>query len=81
MYFCYGWVLWLYLYWIPTYLVEIRSFTHIEMGLAASLPLLAATLTNIVGGTLSDRLVTNAWVTCDGSGGDLCLGSPWPGSG
>ena len=60
MYFCYGWVLWLYLYWIPTYLVEIRSFAHIKMGLAASLPLLAATLTNIVGGTLSDRLV-HAW--------------------
>ena len=57
MYFCYGWVLWLYLYWIPTYLVEIRSFAHIKMGLAASLPLLAATLTNIIGGTLSDRLV------------------------
>ena len=31
-----------------------------EMGLAASVPLLAATLTNIMGGTLSDRLV-HAW--------------------
>ena len=45
MYFCYGWVLWLYLNWIPTYLVEIRSFTQLKMGLAASLPLLAAALT------------------------------------
>ncbi|MEO5950902.1 MAG: MFS transporter [Chloroflexia bacterium] len=57
MYFCYGWVLWLYLNWIPTYLVEVRSFTQMEMGLAASVPLLAAALTNIGGGTLSDRLV------------------------
>jgi MFS family permease len=53
-------VLWLYLNWIPTYLVEDRGFTQIKMGLAASLPLLAATLTNILGGTLSDRLV-HAW--------------------
>jgi MFS transporter, ACS family, glucarate transporter len=60
MYFCYGWVLWLYLNWIPTYLVEDRGFTQIKMGLAASLPLLAATLTNVLGGTLSDRLV-HAW--------------------
>jgi sugar phosphate permease len=60
MYFCYGWVLWLYLSWIPTYLVEIRGFTQIKMGLASSLPPLAATLTNIIGGTVSDRLV-HAW--------------------
>ena len=60
MYFCYGWVLWLYLNWIPTYLVEVRNFTQMEMGLAASVPLLAAAVTNIGGGTLSDRLV-HAW--------------------
>ncbi|MEO8129751.1 MAG: MFS transporter, partial [Bryobacteraceae bacterium] len=60
MYFCYGWVLWLYLSWIPTYLVEVRKFTNMEMGLAASVPLLAAAVTNIAGGTLSDRLV-HAW--------------------
>lgn len=56
LYFCYGWVLWLYLTWLPTYLVEGRNFAQLKMGLAASAPLLAATVTNVVGGSLSDRL-------------------------
>ncbi|SPE38068.1 MFS transporter permease [Candidatus Sulfopaludibacter sp. SbA6] len=55
IYFCYGWVLWLYLAWFPSYLREARHFTQLGMGLA-SLPLLAATVTNVVGGLLSDRL-------------------------
>ena len=56
MYFCYGWVLWMYLFWLPTYLVEARHFTQLKMGLAASTPLLAATLTNMLGGWVSDKL-------------------------
>lgn len=56
MYFCYGWILWMYLAWLPTYLVEERGFTQIKMGIAASIPLLAATLTNALGGWFSDRL-------------------------
>jgi len=60
MYFCYGVVLWLYLNWISTYLAEARNFTQKEVGLAATVPLLAATITNILGGTLSDRLA-QAW--------------------
>lgn len=55
IYFCYGWVLWLYLAWFPSYLREARHFTQLGMGLA-SLPLLAATVTNVVGGLVSDRL-------------------------
>jgi MFS family permease len=56
MYFCYGWVLWMYLFWLPTYLVEARQFTQVRMGVAASLPLLAATVTNMLGGWISDKL-------------------------
>ncbi len=56
MYFCYGWVLWLYLQWLPTYFIEARHFTAIRTGLAASIPLLAATVTNVAGGWLSDKL-------------------------
>jgi MFS family permease len=55
VYFCYGWVIWLYLAWFPTYLREARHFTALKTGLA-SIPLLAATLTNITGGVLSDWL-------------------------
>ena len=56
MYFCYGWVFWMYLQWLPTYLSEVRHFTQMKMGMAASLPLVAATIMNVAGGWLSDRL-------------------------
>jgi sugar phosphate permease len=56
MYFCYGWVFWLYLTWLPTYLSEARHLSQEMMGIAASVPLLAATATNMAGGWLADRL-------------------------
>jgi len=56
-YFCYGWVLWLYLAWFPTYLREAHHFTALKSGLA-SIPLLAATFTNVAGGLWSDKLVS-----------------------
>jgi sugar phosphate permease len=56
MYFCYGWVLWMYLTWLPTYLAEARSFTLLRGGIATSLPLLAGTATNAAGGWISDKL-------------------------
>ncbi|HZP17235.1 MAG TPA: MFS transporter [Terriglobales bacterium] len=66
MYFCYGFVLWVYLQWLPTYLVEARHFkTEVKLGFAASLPLLAATLANPVGGWISDRLA-RSWGTRKG---------------
>jgi MFS family permease len=66
MYFCYGWVLWLYLQWLPSYFIEARHFSAIKTGFAASVPLLAATVTNVAGGWISDRLAAH-W-------GDLCRG-------
>jgi MFS family permease len=56
MYFCYGWVLWMYLQWLPTYLAEVRHFAQIKMGIGTSMPLLAATATNMAGGWISDAL-------------------------
>ena len=56
LYFCYGWVLWMYLTWLPTYLIEARGFTQLKVGIFTSLPLLAATVTNTLGGWLSDKL-------------------------
>ena len=60
MYFCYGWVLWMYLFWFPTYLVEARHFNQLKMGMGTSMPLLAATVTNVAGGWISDKL-TRRW--------------------
>jgi MFS family permease len=62
MYFCYGWVFWMYLQWLPTYLSEVRHFANIKMGLASSVPLIAATAMNMMGGWLSDKL---AWMWGD----------------
>jgi MFS transporter, ACS family, glucarate transporter len=56
MYFCYGWVLWMSLTWLPTYLRDERGFSDIRAGIYASIPLFAATLTNIIGGWVSDHL-------------------------
>ncbi len=60
LYFCYGWVLWMYLTWLPTYLIEARGFAQLKVGIFTSLPLLAATITNGLGGWLSDKL-TDLW--------------------
>jgi MFS transporter, ACS family, glucarate transporter len=56
MYFCYGWVFWMYMSWLPTYLAEERHFALPQIGLGASLPLLAGSTMNIAGGWVSDRL-------------------------
>ena len=60
LYFCYGWVFWMYLQWLPTYLTEARHFSELQAGLGASLPLAGATLANIAGGWISDHL-SRAW--------------------
>jgi MFS family permease len=56
MYFCYGFVIWFYLQWLPTYLADERGLKAMTRGLAASTPLLAATFTNALGGWFSDKL-------------------------
>ena len=60
MYFAYGWVFWMYLTWLPTYLSETRGFTQLRVGISTSLPLLAGTVTNSIGGLASDKL-TQLW--------------------
>jgi sugar phosphate permease len=56
MYFCYGYVLWIFLSWLPTYFAEVRGFGLVKSGVATAIPLLAGTVTNLLGGWLSDRL-------------------------
>lgn len=55
-YFCYCYTVWIYFTWLPTYLVEARGFTIVKMGIFASLPLLAGTLGDTLGGWLSDKI-------------------------
>jgi len=56
-YFCYNYNLWIFLSWLPTYLVDHRGFTLVKMGIFASLPLLAGVVGDTVGGWASDKLL------------------------
>ncbi|MCI0659738.1 MAG: MFS transporter [Acidobacteria bacterium] len=56
MYFCYAYSLWIYLTWYPTYLIDARGFSLIEMGFWHMVPLIAATIGDTVGGGYSDQL-------------------------
>ena len=54
MYFCYGYSIDIYLDWFPKYLNEHRGFNLTQMGIYASLPLLAGAAGDLFGGTVSD---------------------------
>jgi MFS transporter, ACS family, glucarate transporter len=54
MYFCYAYNVAVYLMWFPKYLNAERGLSLERMGLYASLPLLAGTLGDLLGGWISD---------------------------
>ena len=57
MYFCYNYSLQVYIVWYPTYLRNSRGMTLTEMGFYASLPLLAGTAGDLLGGWCSDLVL------------------------
>jgi sugar phosphate permease len=54
--FCYGWSLWVFLTWLPSYLSDARGFRVEEMALMTTLPLLGGAVGDTLGGVLSDRI-------------------------
>jgi len=56
-YFTYVYCLWIFLSWLPSYLVEFRHFTLLKVGLLASLPLWAGVIGDTIGGLATDRLL------------------------
>ena len=56
-YFTYVYCLWIFLSWLPSYLIEARHFTLIKVGLFASLPLFAGVVGDTVGGLATDWLL------------------------
>jgi len=54
MYFCYSYCLAVYLDWFPKYLNDHRGFNLLQMGFYSSLPLLAGTAGDLMGGWVSD---------------------------
>jgi sugar phosphate permease len=56
-YFTYVYCLWIFLSWLPSYLIEFRHFTLIKVGIFASLPLWAGVVGDTVGGLATDWLL------------------------
>ena len=56
MYAAYGYGLYFYLTWLPTFLIRELGFSALSGGLFASLPFLLAGLANVAGGWLTDHL-------------------------
>jgi len=56
-YFTYVYCLWIFLSWLPSYLIECRHFTLLKVGIFASLPLWAGVVGDTVGGLATDWLL------------------------
>jgi len=54
--FCYGWSLWVFLTWLPSYLADARGFALKQMAVMAALPLLAGVVGDTLGGVVSDAI-------------------------
>ena len=55
MYFAFGYGLYFYFTWLPTYLMTVLGFSRFRGGLFAGLPFLLAGIADLVGGGLTDR--------------------------
>jgi MFS transporter, ACS family, glucarate transporter len=55
-YTCEGYVLFIFVFWLYLYLIQVRGFTILSGGFAASLPWLTAFACTPIGGWLCDRL-------------------------
>lgn len=54
--FCYGWSLWVFLTWLPSYLKDARGFDMKQLALFTALPLLAGVVGDTLGGVISDYI-------------------------
>ena len=54
--FCYGWSLWVFLTWLPSYLSDARGFKLDQIALMTTLPLLGGVVGDTLGGVISDAI-------------------------
>jgi ACS family D-galactonate transporter-like MFS transporter len=54
--FCYGWSLWVFLTWLPSYLSDARGFEPDQIALMTTLPLLCGVVGDTLGGVMSDAI-------------------------
>jgi ACS family glucarate transporter-like MFS transporter len=59
-YTCEGYVLFIFVFWLYLYLIQVRGFTILSGGFAASLPWLTAFACTPIGGWLCDRLAAKS---------------------
>jgi len=58
-FFCLNFVIYFFITWFPTYLVDARHFSLLKLGFAGAIPALVAIAGGWAGGLYSDRLVRN----------------------
>jgi len=58
---CTNWIFFMFLTWLPTYLVKSQGFSLKAMGVLAMLPYLAAIVSANVSGALADRAIRNGY--------------------
>lgn len=56
VYFCVTYCFWVFLNWLPTYLVEARGFTFLKMGFYAAVPFVAQGVAQVAAGFISTKL-------------------------
>jgi ACS family glucarate transporter-like MFS transporter len=56
-YFFNGYIFYIFIFWLYTYLIDVRGFTLLKGGLFASLPFIASAILTPLGGVTSDRLL------------------------
>jgi ACS family D-galactonate transporter-like MFS transporter len=54
--FCYGWSLWVFLTWLPSYLSDARKFEPGQIALMTMLPLMGGVVGDTLGGVMSDAI-------------------------
>lgn len=57
-YFVGGYILYIFVFWLYTYLVDVRHFSVLRSGVFSSMPWIVAAVLTPVGGIVSDHLVT-----------------------
>jgi ACS family glucarate transporter-like MFS transporter len=58
---CYSYILWTFLFWFPTYLIEARAFSLATVGVLGVVVHGMGFVGTISGGALSDRLLRRGW--------------------
>ena len=60
-FFCLNYIIFFFITWFPSYLVQARGFGLLELGTVGAIPGIVAILGSLAGGWVSDRLVGSGW--------------------